>query len=224
MAAGPLRSSGVTRLRRSYGPIRHPLVVGRFPGGPPVIRPTQLPALSGRDEEGFARDSIRPGHRAVAPTPPERVVGSASVRQPVLPSPCVGGLGLRGDTFRGHLCVRLRYGPVTRSPSQGWLCRWVSGYRFPSSLPSKLRGCWLLPRQDLPASAGLAPAERISLTSGHTDAPYQPRRALSAVGSLCMRLFGARFGSTRRFISSSEMVRPAANSARERAMRSRNSG
>ena len=172
MAAGPLRSSGVTRLRRSHGPIRHPLVVGRFPGGPPVIRPTQLPALSDRDEAGFARDSIRPGHRAVAPTPPERVVGSASVRQPVLPSPCVGGLGLRGDTFRGHLCVRLRYGPVTRSPSQGWLCRWVSGYRFPSSLPSKLRGCWLLPRQDLPASGGLAPAERISLTSGHTNAQY----------------------------------------------------
>ena len=54
------------------------------------------------------------------------------------------------------------------------------------------------------------------------NAAYQPRRALRAVG--CMRLFGDRFGSTRRFISPSEMVRPAANSARERAMSSRNSG
>src|SRR3990172_12378335 len=98
MAAGPLRSSGVTRLRRSHGPIRHPLVVGRFPGGPPVIRPTQLPALSDRDEACFATDSIRPGHPAVAPTPPERVVGSARIPQPVLPSPPLLGLLLPPHT------------------------------------------------------------------------------------------------------------------------------
>ena len=31
-AAGPLRSAGVTPLRRYYGPSRHRLVVSRFPG------------------------------------------------------------------------------------------------------------------------------------------------------------------------------------------------
>src|SRR5262249_38653348 len=31
-AAGPLRSTGVTPLRRYCGPIRHPLVVSRLPG------------------------------------------------------------------------------------------------------------------------------------------------------------------------------------------------
>ena len=51
---------------------------------------------------------------------------------------------------------------------------------------------------------------------------YQPRRVLRVVG--CMRLLGGRLASMRRFISSSEMVRPRANSARERAMSSRNSG
>src|SRR3974377_1086153 len=30
--AGPPRSADVTPLHRSYGPIRHPLVVNRFPG------------------------------------------------------------------------------------------------------------------------------------------------------------------------------------------------
>ena len=54
------------------------------------------------------------------------------------------------------------------------------------------------------------------------NAAYQPRRARRAVG--CMRLFGDGFGSMRRFISPSEMVRHAEKSARERAMSSRNSG
>ena len=51
---------------------------------------------------------------------------------------------------------------------------------------------------------------------------YQPRRALRAVG--CMRLFGDRFGSTARLISANDSLGPAANSARECAMSSRNSG
>ena len=39
--AGPLRSTGITPLRRYYGPVRLPLAFGRFPGVP-VIRPTLL--------------------------------------------------------------------------------------------------------------------------------------------------------------------------------------
>jgi hypothetical protein len=63
--------------------------------------------------------------------------------------------------FRGYLCVHSRYGPVARSPSQRWLCQWASGHRFPSSLPFKLRGLWLLPRRDS------SPSERVSLRWTH---------------------------------------------------------
>ena len=44
-------------------------------------------------------------------------------RGAVGPSPHQGELGLRGARFRGHLCVHFRYGPMTRSPSKGWLCQ-----------------------------------------------------------------------------------------------------
>src|SRR5512142_1000964 len=66
--AGPLRSTGVTPFHRYCGPLRHPLVVSRFPG---VAGYTAYPASapSGRDEEGFSSCSMCPGRRAVA-TPP----------------------------------------------------------------------------------------------------------------------------------------------------------
>ena len=51
--AGPLGSTGITPLRRYYGPSRHPLVFGRLPG---VAGYTAYlaPAISHRDEEGFS--------------------------------------------------------------------------------------------------------------------------------------------------------------------------
>src|SRR5215471_21071668 len=66
--AGLLRSTDITPPRRYYGPIRHPLVVGRLPG---VAGYTAYPAsaLSGRDEEGFSSCSTCPGRRAVANHP-----------------------------------------------------------------------------------------------------------------------------------------------------------
>src|SRR3954447_13685372 len=66
--AGLLRSTGVTPPPRYYGPIRHPLVVSRLPGGAGY---TAYPAsaLSGRDEEGFSSCSMRPCCRAVANHP-----------------------------------------------------------------------------------------------------------------------------------------------------------
>ena len=76
-----LCSAGVTPPRRSYGPIRHPLVVGRLPGcAGYTAYPT--PPISRRDEEGFSRCRTCPGHRAVAHTPPEgrhRVSQTAAV-------------------------------------------------------------------------------------------------------------------------------------------------
>src|SRR5688572_29595268 len=81
--AGPLRSAGVTPPRRYYGPLRHPLAFGRLPG---VAGYTAylLPPLSRRGEEGFSSCSMCPGHRAVAPTPPECPVASADVRRSML--------------------------------------------------------------------------------------------------------------------------------------------
>ena len=66
--AGPLRSTGITPLRRYYGPIRHPLVFSRLPG---VAGYTAYPAppISRRDEEGFSSCSTCPCHRAVANHP-----------------------------------------------------------------------------------------------------------------------------------------------------------
>jgi hypothetical protein len=66
--AGPLRSTGITPLRRYCGPLRHPLVVSRLPG---VAGYTAYPAsaLSGRDEEGFSSCLLCPGRRAVANHP-----------------------------------------------------------------------------------------------------------------------------------------------------------
>src|SRR6516162_412491 len=66
--AGLLRSTDVTPSPRYCEPIRHPLVVSRFPG---VAGYTAYPAsaLSGRDEEGFSSCSMCPGRRAVANHP-----------------------------------------------------------------------------------------------------------------------------------------------------------
>ena len=47
----------------------------------------------------------------------------------------IGGSASGATLFRGHLCVHSRYGPVTRSPSHGWLCRWASEYSV-SLLPA----------------------------------------------------------------------------------------
>src|SRR5271167_4953858 len=66
---GPLCSADITLLHRSYGPIRHPLAVDRFPGcaGYTIYL---APVISPRDEEGFSSCLACPCHRAVAFTPP----------------------------------------------------------------------------------------------------------------------------------------------------------
>jgi hypothetical protein len=83
-------------------------------------------------------------------------------RPPVLPP--FGASG--ASTFRGHLCVRLRCGPVTRGHPYDDPVRWASGHWFPSSLPSKLQGFWLLPWRDClplnaPAFAGRTSVRRV---------------------------------------------------------------
>jgi len=113
-AAGPHRSIGITRLHHYRGPVRHPLAFGPFPGVA-GYRTYLAPAISHRDEEGFSSCLACPCHRAVASTPPKwisRIDQSSAVHAP---SPLKRGLGLGFQTFRGHIRVHLRYGPVTRT-------------------------------------------------------------------------------------------------------------
>src|SRR5713101_4147693 len=123
---GLLRSAGITPLHRYYEPVLHPLAFHPLPRGT-GYRAYLAPPLSRRDEEGFSSCSACPGHRAVAPTPPECPAASATLRRVLRPSPSAGGLGLQGSPSRGLLGVHSRYGPMTHSPSARWLCRWASG-------------------------------------------------------------------------------------------------
>jgi len=113
--AGPLCSTDITPCHCFYGPLRHNLPVGRLPG---VTGYTAYlaPPLSRREEEGFSSCLARPCHRAAATTPPE---SSNRVSQPATLDAAftltVAGSASGAIHFRGHLCVRLRCGPVTCS-------------------------------------------------------------------------------------------------------------
>src|SRR6516165_4652997 len=89
-----------------------------FPGSP-VLRPTWLRRCRGgaRRASPVARCALV----TVLSLPPRRRVPS---RQPRCDGPCclrppVAGSASGSSHFRGHLCVHLRYGPVTRRPSRG---------------------------------------------------------------------------------------------------------
>ena len=117
----------------------NPLIFGQLPGTP-VIWPALL-----RQFLGATRRASPVAQHVLA------TVLSLSPRRSEMPlqpacgtscclRPMIGGSASGAIHFRGHLCVHSRYGPVTRSPSLRWLCRWASGTRFPSYLPSKLQG------------------------------------------------------------------------------------
>ena len=93
--AGPLPSTGITRLPRYYPPLRHPLVFGRLPGLSGYT--TYLaPPISRRDEDGFSSCLACPCHRAASTTPPEWAAASVRMRHPMLSSSDSRGLDLRG--------------------------------------------------------------------------------------------------------------------------------
>lgn len=160
--AGSLCSADVTPRPRSYEPLRHPLPFDRFPGCSGYTA-YLAPPLSRREDEGFSSCSARPCRRAAATTPPESSVASASLRHSVLPSPSHCGLGLRGSSLSGPPVRSLALRPGDSQSSLRGPCRWASGHWFPSSLPSKLQGFWLLPWRDC------IPAERASLRWTHNE-------------------------------------------------------
>ena len=135
---------------------RPPAVLVAAAGAAPRIRAAcqPLPPLARRDEAGFSSCSTRPSHRAVAPTPPEQVAASSSLRHPVLPSPCGRGLGLRDASLSGPPLRSLSLRPgnsLTIRPMA-----WSMGFRVSVSLYPAIQvtGLWLLPRRDcLPLNA-----------------------------------------------------------------------
>jgi hypothetical protein len=139
-----------------------------FPGVP-VIRPTWLRRFLGgtRTVSPVARHVLV----TVLPltTPPKCHAASVSPRHNIQPSPRTRGLGLRSHFFcRGHHWVHLRYGPVTRSPSQGWLGRSASSASFPPRVRPKLRRSLTLP------PVGLSPTEHASLSWTHWSTKMDP--------------------------------------------------
>ena len=159
-SAGLLCSTGVTPLRRYYQPLRHPLAFGRLPG---VTGYTAYlaPPLSRRGEEGFSSGSMCPGHRAVAPTPPEGPAASAALRQFLLPSPSGWGLGLRVFALSGpplrSLALRPGDSPAIPKMTASMGFRPVG---FPPACHPGYGASALTP-------AGLPPAEHISLFWTH---------------------------------------------------------
>jgi hypothetical protein len=114
----------------------------------PVIRPTQLPRISPRDEEGFSSCLLCPCRRAVAnhPAGVTRPVNRLATDHAAF-ALTVAGSASGTSHFRGHHAfTTLR--PGDSHPSQGWACQWASGHSV-SLLPAiQLRGFRLLPRRD----------------------------------------------------------------------------
>src|SRR5215472_702451 len=106
----------------------------------PVIRSTLLHRF--RDGTRTASPVARHVLVTVLPLPPRRseMTLQPDCRHFILPSPRTKRLGLRIIFCRGHLWVHSRCGPVTRSPSLGWLCRLASPASFPRRMQPKLRG------------------------------------------------------------------------------------
>ena len=88
-------------------------------------------------------------------------------RQSVCDNPCCLHPEPEGSAsgslfFRGHLWVHFRCGPVTRSPSRGWLCQSASSASFPPRMRPKLRGADYYPGETY------FPTEHVSLPWTHS--------------------------------------------------------
>src|ERR1700720_3700257 len=106
----PIRSTGVTPLRRYSEPSRRRLVFSRFPGVTGYTTDLLHRWLDGtRTVSPVARHALV----TVLPltTPPECQTVSVSPQPVMLPSPREGGLGLRGhfvEATTGFTCVAAR--------------------------------------------------------------------------------------------------------------------
>jgi hypothetical protein len=174
-AAGPLRSTGVTPLHSYYGPSRHRLVFGRFPGTAGYTA-YLAPPISRWDEDGFSSCSACPCHRATPTTPPERHVASVRLRRAVLPSSPTSGLGLRSLFVTGPPVgsLSLRPGDSLTIPRMALSIGFMN---FVSSTHAiQATGRWFLPRWvylplNRPAFAGHT---MVYLFRSHNPSSLQP--------------------------------------------------
>src|SRR5262245_14660978 len=124
-ALHPSASGTPTRLNTSlpsahYGPLRHPLAARPLPIA--RYRANMAPLLSQWGEERFPSRSTRPRHRAVAITPPERPVASASCEGPYCLRLSTVRLGLQGFSLSGPpvRSLPLRPGDSLTIRSMAW--------------------------------------------------------------------------------------------------------
>ena len=157
-----------------------------FPGSP-VIRPTLLPPISRRDEEGFSSCATRP----VSPCCHFHPAGVTDRLSQITVRHAVFAPRLQarppGSSLSGPHPCSLALRPGDSLPSRRWPCRWASEIRSPSSLPSELQGSGFYlggfdSRRTRPPSLDAQPDRRISrirLSSGIMrfahGTPWQPR-------------------------------------------------
>ncbi len=142
-----------------------------FPGSP-VIGPTQLPAISRRAEEGFSSCLVCPVSPCCRLHPAEVVsrVGQISAAHAAFAP--ISRAQPSGLSFRGHIRVHFRYGPVTRTFPCGRFVDRLQIIAFaPLCYPSY--GALTL------APAGLFPAEQTSLRWTHEIAPCSSASLIS---------------------------------------------
>jgi hypothetical protein len=126
------------------------------------------PLVSQGDEEGFSSCSACPCSHAVAPTPPEWV---SRVSQSTTPHAAfaftVAGSASGAPYFRGHLCVRLRYGLETRPHPEDEAVERLQKVGFPSPCAPSYRALAF-------PLVGLPPTEHASLRWTHNRAYQSP--------------------------------------------------
>src|SRR5215467_689905 len=136
---GPLTPRALPRFSATTGPAATVSPSIAFPVLP-VIRSTLLHRFldGARTASPVARHVLA----TVLSLPPRR---SDMPPRSVCAMSCCLRPTIEGSAFglffcRGHFWVHSRYGPVTRSPSQGWLCQLASSASFPPRMQPKLRG------------------------------------------------------------------------------------
>ena len=166
--AGPLGSTDIARLHRHYGPVRHPLAFGRFPG---VAGHTAYlaPAISRRDER--ASPVAQHVLVTVLSRPPRQ--GEQPCRSvfgcPGCLGPLVAGSALGKYRFSRPQRVHCCYGPLTRDlPWEGLVDR-LRRFRFHRLRHPNYGALTSTP-------AGLSPAEHASPHRTHNHTVRLPRR------------------------------------------------